>query len=148
MGRCRKSLLSPEGLTPKQKDFANNYIETGNGTQSALKAYNSSYNGARAFASESLANPAIQGYIADKLVKKEVSAAFVLNKLIDSAEIPDSSDPCRLKALELIGKHLRMFTDRVDHTVVFDKLSSIGWSDGDDKVIDNQPVNDLSTGER
>lgn len=60
-----------EGLTKKEKGFADDYIETGNGTQSALKNYNTnSENMAAVIASKNIRKDKIKGYI-----ESEVEAA-------------------------------------------------------------------------
>jgi phage terminase small subunit len=54
-------------LTPKQKVFADKYIETGNGTHSALEAYDTqSPNTAGAIASENLRKPNVREYLESK----------------------------------------------------------------------------------
>lgn len=54
-------------LTKKQKDFVKEYIETGNGTQAALKAYNTDKpNTAKAIASENLTKPNVRAYLESK----------------------------------------------------------------------------------
>ncbi len=56
--------MKGEKLTKKQKDFADEYIKTGNGTQSALKAYNvKKYNTANVVAVENLQKPTVLEYI-------------------------------------------------------------------------------------
>ena len=51
-------------ITKKQKDFADALIETGNGTQSALKAYDTdSVNVAKNIASENLTKPNVIAYL-------------------------------------------------------------------------------------
>jgi len=56
-----------EGLTKKEKDFADAYLETGNGTRSALKAYDTeSENTAAVQAYDNLRKTKIQNYLADK----------------------------------------------------------------------------------
>jgi len=53
-----------EGLTKKQKEFADEYLETGNRTQSALNAYNTeSYMTAANIGSENLNKPKIKEYL-------------------------------------------------------------------------------------
>lgn len=133
MSQNTKTALSPDGLTLKQKRFADNYIEHGNGLQAAAAVYNASTpNIAANLACENLQKPKIINYIAGKLQGKDLTPGFVLDKLSEHAH---SDEPVvSLKATELIGKHFRMFTDRVDHTVTFDKIQSIGWSDGADVV--------------
>lgn len=81
-------------LTKKQKDFANNYIKTGNVLQSALDAgYSENY--AKAQSYKMLDNVGVKDYIdarlerVDKQIfKKQVEVHEALNKLIsDSVEI-------------------------------------------------------------
>lgn len=61
-------------LSIKQKKFIKNYILTnGNGTQSALEAYNASYDSARTIAKENLQNPAIKEEITKQLDKAGLS---------------------------------------------------------------------------
>lgn len=127
----RNSKLTPSGLTIKQDKFVNNYIETGNGTQSAIAAgYNP--NSAYSMSAENLTKPVIASAILNKMNKNEVTCARVLKVL--SERLDSEDDVIALKAAELAGKHLRMFTDKVDHTVVFDKIKEIGWSDGDNSA--------------
>lgn len=53
-------------ITKKQKIFADEYLDTGNGTQSALKAYNTNdYNTASVISSENLEKPKIIRYLED-----------------------------------------------------------------------------------
>lgn len=53
-------------LTAKQKKFADNYIETGNATQSAIDAGYSNKT-AKSVGSENLTKPDIKAYIAEKM---------------------------------------------------------------------------------
>jgi phage terminase small subunit len=53
-------------LTPKQKKFADNYIESGNATQSAIKAGYSKKT-AKSVGSENLTKPDIKAYIDKKM---------------------------------------------------------------------------------
>lgn len=72
-----------EELTKKQKEFANEYLETGNGTQSALKVYNTDKESTAAvIAHENLRKLKIQEYLADKA---EVAASNIY-ELANNAE--------------------------------------------------------------
>ncbi len=54
-------------LTKKQKEFADEYLKTGNGSESAKKTYKITTDGsARAVASENLTKPNIKAYLEDK----------------------------------------------------------------------------------
>lgn len=79
-----------ERLTKKEAGFVKDYIETGNGVQSALKNYNTiDYSTAGNIASENLNKPKIQQAIADAipddlLTKKHLA---LLNKVDKEGEI-------------------------------------------------------------
>lgn len=54
-----------DGLTPKQKAFADNYIKLGNATEAAKQAgYN--HKSARQIGTENLSKPSISAYIAER----------------------------------------------------------------------------------
>lgn len=56
-----------ERLTKKEKGFANDFLDTGNGVQSALNNYDTeSYSTAGVIAHENLKKPKIQAYLLDK----------------------------------------------------------------------------------
>lgn len=57
-------------LSPKQKAFADYYIECGNATEAARRA-GYSEKSARAIGTENLAKPAISAYIASEMAKKD-----------------------------------------------------------------------------
>ena len=121
-------------LTPKQKAFADEYILTGNVTQSATKA---GYKKPNVQGSQNLAKLSIQEYIKDK------------NKSLESAKIADmeevkqfwsnllrdnESDPKdRLKASELIAKTNGAFIDKVQHsgTISNEVVIEIGVAEDD-----------------
>lgn len=133
-------------LTLKQKRFADEYIITGNATESAIKAgYSKKY--ANTNASKLLQNTTIKRYIDERL------------KILDSEKIADQKEVLqylsavmrgehkektlisigesgqeivdidvgakdRLKAAELLGRRYKLFTDKVEvdaniETVVF-----------------------------
>lgn len=70
-------------LTKKQKDFAKAYLETGNGTQSALKAYDTTDpNTANQIALDNLQKPTVKQYLESKAEK----AAEFVYQLAESAE--------------------------------------------------------------
>lgn len=67
-------------LTKKEKKFANKFIDTGNGTQSALEVYDTeSENTAAVIAHRTLRKDKIQEYIADHAEKAE-SKIFQLSQ--------------------------------------------------------------------
>ncbi len=72
-----------ERLTKKEKGFADDYLETGNGTQSVLNNYDTtSENSAGAIATQNLRKVKIQNYLADKAE----DASLMVYKLSQGAE--------------------------------------------------------------
>lgn len=74
-------------LTKKQKDFADSYIETGNGRQSALKAYDCGENTAGVIAHENLKKDNVQEYLKQQAlaIKKTVNEKLVESGAMDKA---------------------------------------------------------------
>lgn len=110
-------------LTLKQQRFVKEYIKTGNGTQSAIKAGYSKHT-ANEIAAENLAKPSIKLKI-EKVMSKEAEEIglnarkilSVLNNILDR-EDDDKLLSHVLKAAELSGKHLKLWhDDKVDLTV-------------------------------
>lgn len=113
-------------ITLKQKRFADKYIESGNGTQSILNSYDANPNTARVMAVENLAKPSITEYIANKLALEDAKPTLVIQTLLEKISHPDPV--ISLKAAELLGKHLRMFSDKAaDPLEVLEKVKGIGW---------------------
>ena len=127
-------------LTEKQKRFADYYIETGNMTESAIKAGYSKKT-ARVIGQENLQKPAVKAYIDGKLKIMEdermASAKEVLEFLTKSMRgeldeevvvVEGTGDGTsearkikkqiglreRIKSAELLGKRYRLFTDKVE----------------------------------
>lgn len=103
-------------LTEKQKRFCEYYLILGNGTQSAIKAGYKETN-ANKIAYMNLCNPIIRKEI-DKMKEKITSenimtAEKVLEELTTIA-LTDKNTFARLKALELLGKRYKLFTDTVE----------------------------------
>lgn len=121
-------------LTPKQKAFADYYIETGNATESAIKAgYNKKT--ARQIGSMNLTKVDIKQYIEERLSKiederiaKGEEVLQYLTKVMRGEEKDqfglDASLQDRTKAAELLGKRYRLFVDKIEadinKTVVFE----------------------------
>lgn len=122
-------------LTPKQKAFADFYIELGNATAAAIKAkYKKS--SARQIGSQNLDKPAIKKYIAEKMAEKDAERVasqdevleFLTNvmrgsiieqvPLLDGdgyqklAKLDETVPKDRIKAAELLGKRYAMWTDK------------------------------------
>lgn len=114
-------------LTPKQKAFADYYIEFGNAEQAAIKAgYSKKY--ARGNAHKLVANSCISTYIEERLAKiedariaKGEEVLQYLTKVMRGEEKDqfglDPSLQDRTKAAELLGKRYRLFVDKVEQKV-------------------------------
>ena len=127
-------------LTEKQKRFADYFIETGNASQSAVKAgYSKKYSNTNA--NKLLQNTTIKNYIDEKLTEmssKRIASANEVMELLTLAArgeleeevvvVENMGDYCseakvikkqigakdRLKAAELLGKRYRLFTEKLE----------------------------------
>lgn len=108
-------------LTPKQERFVLEYLVDLNATQAAIRAGYSERT-ARQTGAENLAKPviaaAIQEAQAARAARVEITAEWVLRQLQEEATDrgEGASHAARVKALELLGKHLGMFPSRHQHT--------------------------------
>ena len=123
-------------MTLKQQRFADEYIITGNATQSAIKAGYSKKT-ARAIANENLMKPYIKSYIDVRLAKLEsekIATQEEVLQYLTSVMRGEKTEPLlvldgegtqkiieavpnvqsRTRAAELLGKRYGTFTDRVD----------------------------------
>jgi len=133
-------------LTDKQKIFVKEYLVDLNATQAAIRA-GYSIDTAKQIACENLSKPYLQDAIGELMEERskkiDVDSQWVLKRLVkindrclEEEEIEkwdydekkligtgtfkfDSSGAN--KSAELIGKHLAMFTDKIDTTVTMDK---------------------------
>ena len=103
-------------LTPKQELFISEYIIDSNATQAAIRA---GYKEKAAYATgaENLRKPQIKSLI-DKAMKERalnngITAEFVLNGIKAIAQGGEKEND-QLKAYELLGKHLKLFVDKVE----------------------------------
>jgi len=121
-----------QSLTLKQRKWADKYFETGNGTQSALSVYKSSYSSARSISSENLTKPNIREYLKERY--KAVGAKALMN-IINLAENSEN-ESIRLKANSQIldrvyGKNVALagserLTDKTQRTINIITTSECG----------------------
>ncbi len=107
-------------LTNKQKQFCKEYIIDLNSTQAAIRA-GYKENNANRIGSENLTKLDIQKEVQklmDKRNKKvQISAEDVLKGILDVIDRNrGEDDKTVLKGYELLGKHLKLFTDKVEHS--------------------------------
>lgn len=109
------------GLSFKQQRFVDFYFQTnGNGTRAAeLAGYKGSPQTLKAVASENLTKPYIAKEIGKRL-RTTMTGEEVLKELSEIATA-ECTEPVRvgdkLKALDLMGKHHRIFNESVDVTI-------------------------------
>ena len=129
-----------KGLTGRQRRFIEEYVIDHNGAQAAIRA-GYSKNGANVTGAQLLANPNISAAVTSldaKITEKAgISAAWVLEKLQENHDRAMQAMPVLKfdhatkemvetgeyvydgavanRSLELIGKHLAMFTENVRH---------------------------------
>lgn len=104
-------------LTPKQRAFVTEYMRDRNATQAALRA-GYSKNVAGSVGCNLLKHPVVAKLIADQEEANQVDALITVDKIVHRLnkiacdEQEKTSD--RIRADELLGKHLGMFTERVE----------------------------------
>lgn len=113
----KRTRLQPKrALTHKQLAFVEHYLITLNAAEAVRRAGYNSKNPEK-LGTELLHHPEMRRQIDDVLAKRtkknEVSAQYVVEKLISIVENCESDNPqAALRGLELIGKHLGMYRDR------------------------------------
>jgi phage terminase small subunit len=108
-------------MTPKQQLFVREYLVDLNATQAAIRAgYSERTAGQMGF--DLLRNPklaaAVQAGMDKRAAKVELTAEEVLADIKRIAKKAEESADwgAALKGRELLGKHLRLFTEKVEHT--------------------------------
>jgi phage terminase small subunit len=108
-----------KGFTDKHRRFVAEYLKDSNATQAALRAGYPAKS-ARQQGSRLLSNAAIRAAIGSKAErvaeKAEVTAEWVLGIAREVGDNRDAKDADRLKAAELGGRYLKLFTDKVEHS--------------------------------
>ncbi len=103
-------------MNAKQKAFIAEYMKDKNGTKAAIRA-GYSEKSAYSQACDLLKKPEIIGEIEarqnEALAAAGITAQSVLERINRIAKDPDAADKDKLKANELLGKYLGLFTDKV-----------------------------------
>lgn len=108
-------------LTPKQQRFVDEYLIDLNATQAAIRAGYSEKT-AYSIGDENLKKPDIKKAIEQAQQERQkrtlVTQDDVIRGLLTEAEWQGegSSHSARVSAWAHLGKHLNMFTDKIDHT--------------------------------
>lgn len=103
-------------LTSKMENFVNEYFVDFNGSAAVKRAgYRSSNPNKLAvkLLNHPLVAQAVEEKKKERVEKTELSAEYVITKLIAIAERTEESNPnASLRSLELLGKHLGLYKDR------------------------------------
>ncbi len=106
-------------LTAKQEAFCKEYLIDLNATQAAIRA-GYSKNTAQEIGYENLTKPLIAKTIdkamAKRSAKTEITAEWVLKGIKDTTAkaVAEDNHAMAFKGYELAGKHLKLFTDRIE----------------------------------
>ena len=99
-------------LTPKQKAFADNYIENGGNATAAAVSAGYSKRSAQQMGAENLLKPVILGYIAERQKEYDSEKIATLQEVQEIrtsiARNKESDDFARLKATDSLEKALRI----------------------------------------
>lgn len=107
-------------LTPKRQRFVEEYIVDLNATQAAIRAgyaaRSADVTGSRLLGNARV-SAAVQEAQAARSKRTEMSQDWIIDHLRENvgAAKAEAQYNASNKALELLGKHLGMFTERVDH---------------------------------
>lgn len=106
-------------LTVKQRRFCDYYIETGNGTEAAVRA-GYSVNSAKEIASENLTKPNIANYIqkvSEQLQNERLATIIEVKEYWTSTMREQEGDHTyRLKASEYLARTMGAFIDKTEIT--------------------------------
>ena len=107
----------PTRLTPKQAAFVREYMIDLNATKAAIRAGYSERTANR-IGAENLSKPVIQAEIQEQRKAAEekctVTVEWILSRIAQIAQDEEVRTADRLKALELLGKHLGLWEKRQD----------------------------------
>ena len=106
-------------LTPKQERFCQEYVVDHNGAAAAVRA-GYAETSSRVSASKMLKQDNVKARVAELdagiMSKLDVDAEMVVEGLLRAARDVDAAASSRVAAWAHLGKHLGMFTDRVEHS--------------------------------
>ena len=124
-GTRKKSATNTRGLTDKQEAFAQAIFEGANFSDAYRQAYDAANMSAASIHTEAcllVQNPKVSQRLEQLNLDREQQrrmqslsrSDFVLKQLTEEALNTDNSDGARVRALELLGKSVALFTDKVE----------------------------------
>ena len=108
-------------MTPKQQRFVEEYLVDLNATQAAIRSGYSPRT-AKAIGHENLTKPDVSTAIAEaqfqRSMRTEITADWVVKELVSTYQEARTLKhlPAANQSLQLLGKHLAMFSDRIEIT--------------------------------
>lgn len=104
------------GLTPKQQRFVEEYLVDLNATQAAIRAGFKHSDIGRQLITKNHVQKAIEAAKAKRSERTEITQEYVLDRLKREAELDGegASHSARVSAVNLLGKHLGMFGDKLE----------------------------------
>ena len=156
-------------LSDKQQRFIEEYLVDLNATQAAIRAGYSEKT-AQQIGSENLSKPfiaeSIQKAFEDRSKRTQIDQDYVLNAIKETVERSMKLEPivsanedgeavttnlynanAALKGCELLGKHLKLFTEKIEHSggvSMADGLKKIGEAVKGNPELDKQLEDELS----
>jgi len=109
-------------LTTKQEAFCKEYLIDLNATQAAIRA-GYSKDTAKEMGYENLTKPHVAEYIQKHMDRRsaetQITAEWVLKGIKETTikAVADDNHAMAFKGYELAGKHLKLFTDRIEQEV-------------------------------
>jgi len=124
-----KALTTLPKLTPKQQLFCDEYLIDRNATQAAIRA-GYSHKSAKEQGHRQLTKNHIQAYIRKRSAKRtertEITQDMVVQGLLSEAQATeDTTQSARVSAWFHLGKHLGMFSDRLEIVLPRERVERI-----------------------
>ena len=128
-------------LTDKQERFCLEYVVDFNATEAAKRAGYSAKT-AHAIGWENLRKPEIadrlSGLRSEDATATELTREFVIQGLMDIATT-GTTESARVRSYELLGKHLALFTDRLEISQVPDRTLVQEWIEALEADVASNP---------
>jgi phage terminase small subunit len=127
-------------MTPKQEQFVREYLIDLNATQAAVRAGYSAktaeQQGSRLLSNVKV-SMAVQAAMDARSERTAITSDYVLDGIRTVTERcasagEEGNPQAALKGYELLGRHLKMFTDKVEHSGRVDLGSALDALDDDD----------------
>ena len=114
-------------LTNKQKRFCEEYLIDLNATQAAIRAGYKNPDVGRRLVTKSHVSAYIEKLREEQQQRTQITADAVLGELakIAAAEDVQITGKEKIKALELLGKHLGLFQNGADNSAALEKLDEV-----------------------